>query len=385
MSLTENISLHALPSYFLPPLRPRPSAENLREALERLSHLYGPRNNIIHLTSTTGGTIPDMGSGANDNYEKSVATNWLERALSLASKIVGEDEDPYWETVLDKASNLFSRMTGDPHGVEGSITTYVTPLKPDLPLKRQQRPFNLRITLRHSQQISTFTGHRTWQSAPLLASRVAESPFDFVTLESDCKLLEIGSGTGLVGLTVASLICLLGIPAEIHLTDYDEQVLKLLKSSLDSSSNVGSLRNVARVLPLDWNECSPGSIPANLSAEYDVIFGADVMYEPEHVKLVSAVVSTLLRKPTDQHDGFQPAFHLMMPLRSTHTEEQRALEREFPKMDQLISGSKLHGDGGPWRLARVAEQHIECPDDGFAGRGVTEYVLYTIRWVFNEQ
>jgi hypothetical protein len=86
---------------------------------------------------------------------------------------------------------------------------------------------------------------------------------------------------------------------------------------------------------LDWSEFAQNSSsPKNaLPVEaYDMIVGADIVYEAEHAAWIRRVVETVLKKPreTDFPDEHS-VFHLIVPLRHTHRRELSTITRVFAK------------------------------------------------------
>ncbi|KAK4057389.1 hypothetical protein OIO90_001458 [Microbotryomycetes sp. JL221] len=153
----------------------------------------------------------------------------------------------------------------------------------------------------------------------------------------DLRVLELGSGTGLVGLTAASMLKALDLSGHVHLTDFDDQVLCNLAINVDQASSAGSLTSVASVHKLDWAQCLQESQPLGFDHRYDLVLGADIIYEPQHVELVHSAVSKLLRLPHVDDRGERngvttmstPTFHLVLPQRSTHQQEQEAFDALF--------------------------------------------------------
>ena len=92
------------------------------------------------------------------------------------------------------------------------------------------------------------------------------------------NVLEVGAGVGFVGLTIGREVP----DSVVHLTDYDADVLRILK------------RNTERVVgdnvttgKLDWFNSEGGG-------EYDLVIGAEVVYTPDHRVLADVLWMNLV-------------------------------------------------------------------------------------------
>ncbi|KAG0050968.1 hypothetical protein BGZ83_004261 [Gryganskiella cystojenkinii] len=216
-------------------------------------------------------------------------------------------------------------------------------------------------------------GFKTFGSAYLLSKHIAQGdipqlePWTATSFTSTTpnipfpKILELGSGTGLTGFTAA----LYSNPAgpKVVLSDYHPNVLATLKTTcalnnLESKCDILLLdwRDVLRRRKHRWNawQHEPENAAAkvrkteydnidtthesSLSASsekesteelpeqdrYDLIIGAEVVYDHGHAELVAHVVDEYLKKSLISEDVSiplsrrRPAFHIMFPIRKTH-------------------------------------------------------------------
>ncbi|KAF8318442.1 hypothetical protein DL93DRAFT_2075858, partial [Clavulina sp. PMI_390] len=81
---------------------------------------------------------------------------------------------------------------------------------------------------------------------------------------------------------------------------------------------------------------------------FDVILGADIVYEPHQALWIKETVTALLRRPSSAHTpSTQPApsvandarFHLVIPLRPTHEYESASVFSAFPRLSAYQSSS----------------------------------------------
>lgn len=101
-----------------------------------------------------------------------------------------------------------------------------------------------------------------WAAAPGLASRLAEEP----SLVAGKRVLELGAGVGIPGLTAAHLGA-----ASVIQTDYQEAALALCRHNA-AQNPVPNLRVCAG----DWRNFD---LPETARPPFDVVLGSDILYE----------------------------------------------------------------------------------------------------------
>ncbi|KAJ3835301.1 hypothetical protein F5878DRAFT_628284, partial [Lentinula raphanica] len=231
-------------------------------------------------------------------------------------------------------------------------------------------------------------GAQTWGGACVLAEEIVQRPIGFFpcrrrtrspapqeeeekNAEADSfrfpeqqdpvpfRVLELGAGTGLVSLVAAKVAAAMMLQdskkyskVDIIATDYYPAVLDNLKGNIEANFPVPipSLDISSRFL--DWSSFSSSSESvsnsdadsAHLPAQgppspldlghFDLILGADIVYEALHASWIRSVVEQTLRKPAflprnDDDDGRAGVFHLVIPLRPSFSAESSTIEREF--------------------------------------------------------
>jgi len=145
------------------------------------------------------------------------------------------------------------------------------------------------------------TGLSHWQATYYLSQFVGEHCDYF----RNKKILELGCGLGLLGLTVIQLTQ----PSSYVFTDYNASVLRMLCDNIASTfeleeSQLEALLNgaevsvnngatIVRVQELDWTYWS-SETDRYFASGVDVILAADVAYDPAAVPDFSRIVGTLL-------------------------------------------------------------------------------------------
>ncbi|EUC54711.1 methyltransferase domain protein, putative, partial [Rhizoctonia solani AG-3 Rhs1AP] len=122
----------------------------------------------------------------------------------------------------------------------------------------------------------------------------------------------------------------------------------------DDPSNLISNDSISNAGHTSYSQASKTPVDPPFDQPFDVIFGADVVYELSHITLVRGVVERLLRKPSYKL-GARPAyFHLIMPLRPTHADEANSVDMAFPRAEDIVS----KGVGEDEVLAIVKLKHM---------------------------
>jgi predicted nicotinamide N-methyase len=238
---------------------------------------------------------------------------------------------------------------------------------------------------------------------------IAERPERFFDLNpqdegrSTLRILELGAGTGLVGLTAFKVLQVVLSSkttsrvknVELIATDFQDAVLDNLEhniqnnldhqetTSLSTSHSNSSnpsihphdLQTTLNKHKLDWSDFAglPTGHPP-LDAQFDVALGADIIYEAEHAAWIRECLLRLLRRP-GAHECLElrPAFHLVIPLRHTHAAECKTVEDIFP----LCAQTRTTGSD---ELVTLYKEIITCwGEEGKEGDEV-EYVYYRIGW-----
>ncbi|KAJ2913178.1 hypothetical protein MD484_g7235, partial [Candolleomyces efflorescens] len=380
------------PSSFLPSIRSLSSTSpsKLRSCIEYLRKIYNPpvrgTRRRRKVKSITGGG-DDHDELRADAFELNYVVNWLTALISRA-----EPE----EDVLSDASALLALCAGTASA--GTLhRTFHFPCTSSR--TGGDATGNISVTLRDvplDNHDYGSVGAQTWGGACVLSEMVCEDPARFGLAQSSCsdrslRILELGAGTGLVSLVVTRLLSstssslLGGSEVEVVATDYYPSVLENLAlniASLGIGSEGGGGGNVrCSAHKLDWS-AFPSLLNPDppLDRPFDVVFGADIIYEAEHAVWIRDCLGRLL--------GKSAFFHLLIPLRHTHTAESMTIEAVFPFINEAKGrGSEDGADSeGEKRVGKGEEvlvihekEIIECEAD--SGEEVV-YAYYRIGWRF---
>ena len=189
---------------------------------------------------------------------------------------------------------------------------------------------------------------QTWGSSSILANQLHKFDIDANSFEKGgIQVLELGAGTGLVGLSAAVIW-----KANIILTD-----LAPLLPGLDKNIEVNDKLlavNGTKVVSgsLDWNQPhqltipnrTPESTPTTLGSEHDkatVILAADTVYDEEHPRMLTDAILAWL-KP-----GSQSMVMISYPLRVAYLDAIRDLWQRLGLggLEAIDEGKADTGDG----------------------------------------
>lgn len=145
----------------------------------------------------------------------------------------------------------------------------------------------LQIQLREPSLTADNLGHKTWLTSYLLARRLPSLlSLDMCnSYPHAIRILELGSGTGLLGITAAALYP----DATVHLTDLEE-IVPNLEANVKANESLFSEEKLPTVGVLDWSLASSQAT----AQRYNLILASDPLYSPSHPAWVVNTVFSYL-------------------------------------------------------------------------------------------
>ncbi|KAL9007565.1 MAG: hypothetical protein Q9173_007196 [Seirophora scorigena] len=212
------------------------------------------------------------------------------------------------------------------------------------------------ITLHEPSLTADNLGHKTWLASFLLAKRLPDLLPHLPSLryhdkrESNDRVIELGAGTGLVGLAVAALF-----DVDVHLTDLRD-IVPNLQSNVDTyraDATVNKKRCVS-VGELDWSK-TLGSDDGP-KATYDLVVAADPLYSPEHPAWLVTTIGHVLRK----HETARVVVEL--PLRDAYAPDVEDFTKRMSVLGLVIEAEGLEKGFDDWQSAHQmhARTEVEC-------------------------
>ncbi|KAL8671958.1 MAG: hypothetical protein Q9168_003554 [Polycauliona sp. 1 TL-2023] len=187
---------------------------------------------------------------------------------------------------------------------------------------------------------SSRLSERSGRSAKRLASLAPHVP----ALENGGQAVELGAGTGLVGLATAAMY-----DVHVHLTDLPAIVPNLLANTAANSNNIRNGRT--SVGELDWSE-----IPDHRSEEheaYDLVIAADPLYSPQHPAWLVAAICHVLKK----NAGARVVIEL--PLREAYAPEIKELQSRMEGLGMVVLVEGTEGGFEDWGDSRRGNERVE--------------------------
>ncbi|KAG0175710.1 Vacuolar protein-sorting-associated protein 28 [Apophysomyces sp. BC1034] len=214
--------------------------------------------------------------------------------------VVGDDKD---DERMERAARILAHLSG--RGAAGAITrTWHIPY-----LDRNGDRNEIQIKLHEPSFIGNDIGFKTWGAAPLLAKKLIQQ--NIIADMPSRHVLELGTGTGMVG-----LVCGILGASEVHVTDYHPRVLE------NVAININLNQSQATVSKLDFIEVATGNTTEWKDKKFDLVIASDLLYEMEHAEHLPVAVEKLMENE----------FYFMIPLRDTHWNEVHRFEE---KMEQV--------------------------------------------------
>lgn len=146
---------------------------------------------------------------------------------------------------------------------------------------------NLKALFSASSTDHDLTGQIVWPASYLLATFLVENRN--VLLTEGVTILELGAGTGLVGLIAAKII---QSPSKVTITDGNPIVMDLLRENIYLNFN----EEKPLATNLEWGCDIPEEI---LKKEFNLILGSDVIFWPDQIRPLFLCLQSLLNYKTD--------------------------------------------------------------------------------------
>ncbi|KAI9932226.1 hypothetical protein AWENTII_010564 [Aspergillus wentii] len=319
----------------LPQLYTKPSGTELVKALDLLA--IKPRN------FSTDPDEEDNGPAVQENGVPRYLTSIIASTLSW----LGTDE--LRETVWDAAAARLSERSGraampamsrmfqvpTPSGEDLTITLHEPSITAD----------NLGMKTWVSSYLLSRRLHSLVESTPRLVPSEATSP----KTEKTLRALELGSGTGLVGLAFAALR---GKSATTHLTDLPDIVPNLARNAALNVELLNSTNASITTGVLDWSVTSEQLPPAE--EQYDIILAADPLYSPKHPKWLVDTVARWLSRGLGARVVFE------MPLRDAYLPQVREFRERMVQAGLAVveEGEEIGYDD--WESADGEALAVKC-------------------------
>ena len=173
----------------------------------------------------------------------------------------------------------------------------------------------LTITLHEPALQADNLGLKTWASSYLLAKRLKELRTSLPPLDRSphAPIIELGSGTGLVGLAAAAIF-----ECKVLLTDLPEIVPNLKRNAASNADAISVHNGSVDVFVLDWNTPRKDTL---LSAPHGcpLILVADPIYSTDHPRLLVRAIDHLLGRTENARVVIE------LPLREAYAAERQDL------------------------------------------------------------
>ncbi|KAH7319137.1 putative methyltransferase-domain-containing protein [Rhexocercosporidium sp. MPI-PUGE-AT-0058] len=285
----------------LPSLRQNPSYNSILKALESLQL----KPSSWDETSVPEGTHPEGDVSANVFLISVIMSEfeWLQEMKDDAGVVLSVDDQK--EKLITEASSRMSERCG--RSAAGEMTrTWVIPKSLALP--------EIRFDIREPPLTGDQIGLKTWGTSYVLAKRLEFIGSEYLgpiindaTPSNHPKILELGAGTGLVGMAAAAVW-----KSRVLLTDLvdiQENMMFNINKNLSTVSDLGG-RISGEVL--DWTKARE-ALPSLRCKEFEIVIAADPMYDHEHPELVAKMVKMFLK------EGTESRALVAIPLRDAHT------------------------------------------------------------------
>ncbi|KAK8029933.1 Protein-lysine N-methyltransferase EFM2 [Apiospora rasikravindrae] len=310
-----------------------------------------------------------------DAFERDFAIRWLTSFVSRAEEMVLIPEEAR-QLATDKAYCILESFTSAPdeeeHEDEGIVRDFAFTLRSSAPSPvtgSYENGISVRLLdgpLAHADH--TAVGLQSFAASIILPELMCASPARFgledLAKKDAPRIVELGAGTGLVGLAMGHMLPHLGVPQPTPLiaTDFHPVVLDNLRANI--ASNFPGVENPpVDACHLDWS--APSRAPP-LDLPADMLVATDVIYAPEHAVWLRDCASQLLAP-----DGI---FWVLIAVRTNGK-----FEGISDTVEAAFGAPECPKDAGGRKLSILNIETLAKPDG--LGRGdESGYKLFHIGW-----
>lgn len=314
------------PTAALPRLRREPSLAAIEDALAYIACLYAPR------PADWPAALSDALEAASaDHTERQFALDWLTRLL--ASELLWIENETGRRAAYERAAEL---LTGCTSALEAGeiVREFSFPLDgaPVLTLAVRDAPLppSDAQSRQGAKEAAAAVGVQTYASSVILCDLLVADPAALypawcsVPRAQPLQVVELGAGTGIVGMVAARMLAARPYASDVYITDYHDDVMTNLRYNLATYLLPDAVPNVRVVCEaLDWRvlhalqhpdatlEHVACRVPPAQSAS--LLLAADVVYDPMHATWLLSAILHLLRQPDTDPDA---RAHILVPVRS---------------------------------------------------------------------
>ncbi|KAH9863665.1 hypothetical protein J1614_009597 [Plenodomus biglobosus] len=216
-------------------------------------------------------------------------TRYLTSIVSSSLRWI-DDEDAK-EEIYNQASARLSERSG--RSAMGSMSrTFRIPTSTD----------SFELSIHEPAMTGDELGLKTWAASYLLAKRLhtlQPMPSDH---NRKLRVLELGSGTGLVGLAMA------GLGADVHLTDLCSICPNLARNVQANYQTISQNSGSAHTATLDWSfpalyepfeDSTNTDVVTSVPDKFPLILAADSLYSPDHPRMLVECIAQWLSRQDD--------------------------------------------------------------------------------------
>lgn len=237
-----------------------------------------------------------------DEYERQFTIRWLTSFIARAEELLGEtiDDEEARQRLIDDASYILASFSSASNAEEDDDAgAIVREFRFQVQQQKEEdTPQTIEVRLTDGTPAigndHTDVGLQSWGASIVVSDLLCADPARFdmtlAQLGQMPSIIELGAGTGLVGITLAKLLPVLGVTgAELLATDYHPAVLANLRDNIAANFPGSDDHPPLQTSLLDWSAPSFDIAPA------DVLIATDVVYAAEHAVWLRDCAGKLLK------------------------------------------------------------------------------------------